>query len=85
MDKPNIVSFNTLLAAILFGVGGYWIVHTQNPLLVKIVVVVVAYFVALHWLYDYMPQTARFLGKFSVLLIIEIFTAIMSLGSSRRR
>ena len=84
MDQPNIVSFNTLLAAILFCVAGYWVFMTQEPLLIKTVIVLVAYFMALHWLYDYMPKTARFLGKFSVLLILGILGGLLSMGSKRR-
>jgi uncharacterized membrane protein YesL len=84
MNKSNIVSLNLVLAAVLFGVGAYWIVHTQQPLLVKIVIVIVAYFMALQWLYEYMPRTARILGKFTIILFLEIFMGLLKMGGRGR-
>lgn len=68
---------NNTLAMILFGVAAYGMFQTQPPLIVKISIVITAYILALHWLAQYKPKMARSIAKFSTLLVVELFKAMM--------
>lgn len=84
-DERLRASVNKIIALIIFAVAAFAILSTQQPLLIKTVLVIVAWFTALHWLNDYMPRTARLIGKLSLLFLFEMVKAVAYQGSGRRR
>jgi len=76
---------NAWLALALFAVAAVWILTHTPPWYGKAGLVVAAYFLALQWLSQYHPRTARWIGSTTVLLAFEIVRAVLSVGGGRGR
>ena len=76
---------NAWLALALVAVAGYWVLSHPVPWYVKGGVVVGAYFLALQWLHQYHPRTARWIGSTTLLLIFEMVRAVLNVGGGRKR
>ena len=76
---------NGPLAIFLFAVAVIYIFQHHAPLSVKVGIVVVAYVLAIHWLKDYAPRTARWIASTTLLMILAMIKGVLSVGSGRRR
>ena len=76
---------NAWLALALFAVAAVWILTHTPPWYVKASLVVAAYCLAIHWLKQYHPRTARWIASTTLLLIFEMIRAVLSVGGGRKR